>query len=141
MLAQISVATHSNDYCKIHFNLCQHSKIAQEQKLSKFCLYSFIRLILVPAVVYISAVGRVTLTRRASSVYCIGTDFYQNIIVFMALGRAIVRDMALGRASVRDMALGRAIVRDMALGRASFKITRAMFKGKEDIFYLVRLIY
>ena len=46
-------STHSNDYCIIHFNSYKHSKITQEQKVSKFCMYSNIRLTCVPAVVYI----------------------------------------------------------------------------------------
>ena len=41
-ICTLTDATHSNDYCKIHFNSCQHSKIALEQKVSKFCMFSFI---------------------------------------------------------------------------------------------------
>ena len=32
--------THSNDYSIIYFNSCQHYKIAQEQKVAKFCVYA-----------------------------------------------------------------------------------------------------
>ena len=52
--------THSNDYCIIHFNSCQHSKIALEQKMLKFCMYSIIRQKSIPSVVYILAVGHMT---------------------------------------------------------------------------------
>ena len=60
--------THSKVYCITHFNSCQHSKIGQEQKVSKFCIYSINRLQVVPAIVYISAVGT-CLWRAATAVY------------------------------------------------------------------------
>ena len=64
-------AAHSNDYCITHFNSRQHSEIAQEQKVSKFCMYSIIRLLVTPAVVYIPAVGCVTMTRCARTVIAV----------------------------------------------------------------------
>ena len=50
-------ATHSNNYCITHFNWCHHSKAAPEQKVSKFCVNCIIPLQVLPAIVYISAVG------------------------------------------------------------------------------------
>ena len=51
----------SNNYCITHFDSYLHSKIAQEQNASKFCMYSIISLTVVLAVVYILAVGLVSM--------------------------------------------------------------------------------
>ena len=57
-------AAPSNDYYIIYFKSFEHSKVAQEQKVTKFCVYSVVRLTGVPAVIYIPAVGHVTVTLR-----------------------------------------------------------------------------
>ena len=56
-------AAHPNYYCKIHFKSCQYSKIAQ-YRAKNFALrmHQFSLLTSAPAVIYISAVGRVTMT-------------------------------------------------------------------------------
>ena len=59
-----------NDYCGTHFNSCQHSKIAQELKVSKFCMYSIPRQQVAPAIVYILVVGYMPMTHGARTVYC-----------------------------------------------------------------------
>ena len=55
-------AMHYNNYCIKKCNLFQHSKIAQEPKVSTFCMFSIIILTVVLAVVYIPAVVYVTKT-------------------------------------------------------------------------------
>ena len=62
-------ATQSNDRNITHFNSCQHSQIAQEQKVSTLCMYSIVPLPVVPSVVYISAVGCVMMMHCAY-IYC-----------------------------------------------------------------------
>ena len=57
-----TVAAHSNDYCVIHFNYWQHSKIAAEQKKHDFYMNSFSVLTCRPSVVFFTVVGDVTLT-------------------------------------------------------------------------------
>ena len=59
-------AKHSNDYCIMHFNLNHHSKIALQQKIYK----KFIHLACGPSIVYIPALGHVTLTMCTSCVQC-----------------------------------------------------------------------
>ena len=53
-------ATHSNDYCIIHFNSCQPSKIALKQNVSGLCMYYIISQTAVPTVVNVLAVVHVT---------------------------------------------------------------------------------
>ena len=62
-------ATHSNDFSITHFNSCQHCKIALEQKRVEMLFVLYPRYQEVPALVYISAVGEVTIMRRARTVY------------------------------------------------------------------------
>ena len=68
---------------RIHFYSCQHSKIALEQTVSKFCMCSLIRLTSVPAV-KISAVGHVTLSSCAITVY-IRMEFEVHFSLYLSL--------------------------------------------------------
>ena len=74
---------HSNDYCIIHFNFCQHSRIALEQlsveilhvifQLPKICPSCWL-------VAYIPDVGHVPLTGLASTVYISISVLLGNIV-------------------------------------------------------------